>query len=202
MKVSSSVCLIVFFSQFFFSCQGGRTKVESLPSGLYMTKSNTIWIRCPIGWLWKRNKCQATESAKFYVSGNGARCPYGYRSPTKEEIMELMEDCDESVRSGGEGYCKPCDMQVKCKIVFGVMISGATSARDEKNTVWIVDFGTGYVRKSIKRGSRPIFHIGRRVIENGKSYPAVDILAEEERERTITLMRKRSFREEFCVRKY
>ena len=189
MKRSCSFCFFVLLAQLVCDCAGGvrtrivRTRIESLPSGLYMTESDTIWMRCPVGWIWKNNKCHATESTKFYGSNENTTCPSGYRPPTKEEIMELLEDCDESVRGGGDGYCKPCEMQVKCRSVFGVMISGVTHAWDANSKMWIIDFGTGYIRRRLKdtRESKLVILIGPHIFPELRKYhpyyPAVDILA-------------------------
>lgn len=72
----------------------------------------------------------------------------GWRLPTRGELIGILGDCDENVKSGDNGYCNPCAYSSTCMELFRDDSKDFWSSTIDKATsrFWIVLFETGFVR--------------------------------------------------------
>jgi len=115
-------------------------KVEKLSEQAGEVKqpgTNVYWMRCPLGQTWSGSSCQGVPSRMPWARAMKA-CPAGYRLPTRQEFVNLLDGCDEKVRGGGSGYCAICGKSAMCSSMFGKdegyywssSVSGSSSAWD------------------------------------------------------------------------
>jgi hypothetical protein len=79
--------------------------------------SSLIWLRCPLAQTWNGADCIGSVSTFDWNTALSA-CPSGYRLPTRQELIDLLGGCDNAVKSGNEGTCKPCRESIVCNAMF------------------------------------------------------------------------------------
>ena len=72
-----------------------------------------------------------------------------WRLPTREELLDLLDECEEEVLQESAGYCSPCIDSETCAALFESDEEVYwSSTLDESEKAWLVKFNTGRVRKN------------------------------------------------------
>ncbi len=105
------------------------------------------WLRCPIGQRWTGSSCEGDPRFMDWHEAKNA-CPGGYRLPTRQEFMSLLEGCDAAVRGCMPGFCGKCAKTSKCSSIFGEDTGWywtSSSVMAASSHAWYVLFDVGYV---------------------------------------------------------
>jgi hypothetical protein len=106
------------------------------------------WLRCPINYCWQNNGCNWVSNPGLDWETSSSLCPEGYRIPTIDEFMGLLENCQQS-DAGIETYffCDACRESSTCASMFGSTdnFNYWTSSVNEdfEFEVWTISFDTG-----------------------------------------------------------
>ncbi len=107
-------------------------------------KTTLYWLRCPLGQHWTGEAC-AGKAKTFDWDGAMKACPSGYRLPSREEFVFLLDRCDSLVKKGGSGKCKSCAKSKKCRSLFGADSGWYWTSTSFTHSAWYVFFGNGNV---------------------------------------------------------
>jgi hypothetical protein len=106
---------------------------------------NLFWLRCPVGQKWNGRACEGTP-ARALPAGAPEACPPGYRLPSQQELLGLLEGCEEGIGGSSCGNCKSCADSMFCASEFG-RGGGLTWA---SGSSWL--FGTTYGYVNLESG--------------------------------------------------
>ena len=109
--------------------------------------TSIYWLRCPVGQVWGGETCSG--SARRFTWDRAMQiCPAGYKMPTREQFVALLDGCDAKVKSGGAGRCNSCMYSKTCVSMFGKdkswYWSSSPTATDE-SAAWGVVFEPGTI---------------------------------------------------------
>lgn len=82
------------------------------------------WKRCHLGgdWKWDGSECDCVGGtiATFSWDDGAEACPAGWRMPTVQEMLSLLDDCPsfESIEDAGMGSCANCPSSDICSEIF------------------------------------------------------------------------------------
>ncbi len=147
------------------TCDAGLRCVDeictpSAPDEVAQPNSQLSWLRCAIGSVWDGWECDYVDGlAETYYNWDEVKiaCPSGFRLPSRQEMINLLDDCDSSVLSGDQGSCSSCYESEVCNAMFGNAMSSerdywtsaidygsSSSSYDDRH--WIVSFYDGEVK--------------------------------------------------------
>jgi uncharacterized protein (TIGR02145 family) len=160
-----------------------RERIASLLSRLEIEKGEIrqedtalYWLRCPVGMKWDGEKC-AGEATWVKWKDAANICPAGYRLPTVEEFVYLLEGCwvetydhnysiekdndslEDAMDDGRTITCRKCRNSSTCLSVFQKKVteyndtSFWTPDGDEKKA-WLANFTDGYIGTTIEPNKR------------------------------------------------
>ena len=130
--------------------------------------TSLCWRRCPLGQTWdtSSDSCIGDLVYKNWYDATGVDSTdcdpdisgadicevslgMGYRLPTREEFVALLEGCDSNVQDGWVGYCNSCSDSSICSDMFGddgySYWSSTCTANSVSVRAYLVDFYLGYV---------------------------------------------------------
>ena len=100
------------------------------------------WLRCRVGREWTGRNCTGRTRSMSWSEALKA-CPVGYRLPTKQELVLLLDGCNSGVKSGRGGRCNSCEDSSKCSSMFGEDTGdywSSTPSHSKPDHAWIVRF--------------------------------------------------------------
>ncbi len=111
--------------------------------------SGRFWLKCAAGqWLDEEGNCVGDKITMYWTEALRV-CPKGYRLPTRQEVLDILGNCEESVRiKAKRGNCTQCSQSEVCTIMFPNDIDlywTSSPLFESYEFSWLVDFGTGEV---------------------------------------------------------
>lgn len=111
--------------------------------------TDLIWKQCAVGRKWNGASCEGEPMAMSWEVAMRS-CPHGYRLPSRDEFLGLLDGCDHTFQPGQAGQCRPCDQSQYCLSLFGVKSgwhwSTTIATEGDDLRMWAVEFDTGAVR--------------------------------------------------------
>jgi hypothetical protein len=118
--------------------------------------TDLCWLRCPIGQSWDEEGgyCSGTALQKDF-DGAIAACTLleggEYETPSRQQYVDLLGDCEQVVLDGEEGLCDACNAENSdCEEMFGEYGDFHTywTGTDAAPGPWTAGFQTGQVVKA------------------------------------------------------
>jgi hypothetical protein len=108
---------------------------------------NRCWPRCPLGQQWNDGLCTGVATLEDW-EGAVAGCSLlgnGLHVATRQEMVELLGGCDDSVSQQLDGYCNPCGASDTCELMFGVDLLTYWTSTSGSLAPWIAGFDSGLI---------------------------------------------------------
>lgn len=130
--------------------------------------TSRVWLRCPLGQTWQPETCtctglpllmnwceamgepEGTTACSDSPTGPDICDSLGYGLPTRQEFLDLLDNCPDEVTSGAIGSCDSCADSTTCSAMFGSAGEWYWSSSTGLNGAWWVRFSTGLISQYSK----------------------------------------------------
>jgi hypothetical protein len=109
--------------------------------------SDRCWLRCPLGQVWNDGYCDGSVQAYDWEAAVAA-CALigvGHHLATRQEMIDILDNCEEVLAEDLEGFCDPCGASAACGALFGFDSLTYWTSTDGLYSPWAVAFDTGLV---------------------------------------------------------
>ena len=137
--------------------------------------TNLYWLRCPIGQKWTGSSCEGEAERMTWNKATNA-CPSGYRLPTREELVSLLDalsyaEQQEITRPWDWEFYRTCPKSGMCSSMFGKDDLGhywsSSSHATDSSEAWSVYFFSGVVSHNAKDDDREDYLCEVRCVRSG-----------------------------------
>jgi hypothetical protein len=108
---------------------------------------DNCWLACPIGQTWDEGFCNGSAQALAWESAIAA-CSLvgdGHHLASRQEILDILDNCEDALSDGLEGYCDPCGASAACGAMFGYDALSYWTSSDGEYAPWAASFDSGLV---------------------------------------------------------
>jgi hypothetical protein len=108
---------------------------------------DSCWLRCPIGQTWSDGVCSGSALAEDW-EGAIAACSTvgdGHHLPSRQEMIDILDNCDAVLSEGQEGYCDSCGVSAACGAMFDYDSQVYWTSSEGTYAPWAVGFDSGFV---------------------------------------------------------
>jgi len=115
-----------------------------------------LWLRCPLHQEWNGTACTG-EMTKYNQDHALMACPVGFRVPTRDELINLLDDCNDRVVRGSYGTCNSCKDSAACSQMFDAQ-EGYYWSSDIINELeaWAASLVQGHVASGPTPSPKPV----------------------------------------------
>jgi len=105
------------------------------------------WLSCALGQEWNDGFCDGPAQV-YDWEGAVAACALrggGYHLASRQEMIDILSECEAVLEEDQEGFCDPCGASPACGAMFGFDTLTYWTSSDGLYSPWAVAFDTGLV---------------------------------------------------------
>lgn len=108
---------------------------------------DNCWLACPIGQTFEDGYCNGSAQVLAW-DGAVAACSLvggGHHLASRQEVLDILDNCEEALSEGLEGFCDPCGASAACGAMFGFESMTYWTSTEGEYAPWAASFDNGLV---------------------------------------------------------